>query len=652
VLCDCAGTLVESIDFDKLTDNLSALPSVTSVRRCSMFCKQSDQTKSVKDHNKSSRQVIAACSLAENGINDSLCRTVNIREHCAWIHKNKKAATDAAFEMITAAVRRLNVSEPIGTITAQLCHDVAVIGSGVSGMQAAAVLAKLGHKVTLITKDSKLGGSAGKEPHLFSYLADDSETAASLVRDAVTALVEEITANKEITTCLGTSLKTVRGRLGDFTVVTKSEIGQKTYHAGAVVLATGTQCAPAPIAPELQNYGNCVDMPGLMTIIASRRIPKRIAIVMDSAGQQSRDQYGRVLSAAELLVKQYRSTVKLYCDNVRVAATGMESLYRRTRQGGLDIVKSQIPPSISQNNGKITIASTDPAAGLETSDDFDLVVIADKIASTSDRINSDIVENLRTGPAGALQYDNVWLIPTAANKDGIFIVGGSRGNSELRESFADGLAAANDIHAILAEKEIEMPDDAATVDPDKCVACLTCLRLCPHGAISFDNDRQCAAVSPVACRRCGICASQCPAVAIQLPAFTDNQITAEIGQSPQYTVFACENSAYQAATAAGINRIEYKDKVRLIRVPCAGKVDARQILAAFEAGADKVAVIGCHPQSCRSLTGASQAKNKIEYIQAVLEKAGFDKSRLLFGSMAAMEPNKFTEYMCNGYVKE
>jgi len=232
-----------------------------------------------------------------------------------------------------------------------------------------------------------------------------------------------------------------------------------------------------------------------------------------------------------------------------------------------------------------------------------------------------------------------------ANREGIFVVGSARGNNEYRDAQADGLAAANQIHESLRNKQIEILDDAAVVDPDKCVLCLTCMRICPHGAVDIDVDNNVVSISAVACQRCGICAAQCPATAIQLPRYTDEQITAEVGDKPHIAVFACENSGYPAATAAGIDGSKYNTGIRLIRVPCAGKVDPRQVLRSLEQGAEKVMILGCRLENCQYISGSTRAAKRIERLNNALEKAGFDTKRVVFGQLASIEPSKFLEFV-------
>ena len=163
--------------------------------------------------------------------------------------------------------------------------------------------------------------------------------------------------------------------------------------------------------------------------------------------------------------------------------------------------------------------------------------------------------------------------------------------------------------------------------------------------LRIDVDKNEISISAVACQRCGICAVQCPAGAIQLPRYTDEQITAEVGDKPDIAVFACENSAYPAATAAGIDGSQYKSSVRLIRVPCAGKVDPRQVLQTLENGAKKVIILGCHLENCQYISGSTRAAKRIERMNNALEKVGLDKKRVVFGQLASMESNKFLEFV-------
>ena len=127
--------------------------------------------------------------------------------------------------------------------------------------------------------------------------------------------------------------------------------------------------------------------------------------------------------------------------------------------------------------------------------------------------------------------------------------------------------------------------------------------------------------------------------------YSDEQMAVDIGEKPLVTVFACENSALEAASAAGSSSQRYDPKVRLIRVPCAGKVAPKQVLAALEAGAEKVMILGCHQENCHYLTGSTHAARRIEHLADTLEKVGVDRNRVGFGELASMEGMKFLSYV-------
>jgi quinone-modifying oxidoreductase subunit QmoB len=272
------------------------------------------------------------------------------------------------------------------------------------------------------------------------------------------------------------------------------------------------------------------------------------------------------------------------------------------------------------------------------------VIMADTLPADNANI-LNIIEGLRPGPVGDLQADSVWLLPTKSNREGIFIVGSAPDTDEIIDGQTEGLATANEIHELLKNKKIEILNDAAVVDIDKCVLCLTCMRICPHAAISIDVENKAAFVSAVICQRCGTCAAECPVGAIQLPRYNDEQVAAELGDKPQITVFACENSAYPAASAAAISGSQWQQGIQLIRVPCAGKVDPRDVLRALESGAKKVMILGCHLENCQYLSGSRRAAKRIERLNNAMEQAGVDKGRVAFLQLASVEPHKFIEYV-------
>jgi len=648
VLCDCGQTLHDRLDFDRLQKHLTQMPEVATVKITSKFCRQNECNKVIKSLEKKQarRLVIAACDreifdknlrqvMDAQAFNEGLLWCVNIREHCSWVAKNPKEATDRAIDMLTAAVRRSKQAKPFESKKIRASQNVLVLGSGVAAMQTAAALSQLGHQVILTARSKKLGGLPAQNPKMYAYVAPDYSAAEYLVKERVDELIGLVKNDKKISVHTAASVKSVNGEFGNFTAVINSNGKEQNVTVGAIVLAVG---GPANNSDLLQ------------LVHLNRDIPKSVAIVADILGEQTRTVSAQMLSAAELLEKRFATKVTLYCHNIRVAATGLEKLYRRAREAGVVIVKYDSPPIISDKGSQKVLSIQEPIVGQEISEEFDMVIMADTPLDKDHSELITLIEGLRAGPENALQYDNVWLLPTKTNRDGIFVAGSARTNSELRDAQNDGLATASQIHELLKNKQFDVLNDAAVVDADKCVLCLTCLRICPHAAVSIDPDNKSASISLLTCKRCGICAAQCPAAAIELPRYTDAQLEADIGIEPKTqskklktVVFACENSAYPAATAAAANGSTWLKAARLIRVPCAGKVDARDILHSLESGAQKVIILACHLENCQYLAGSTRAEKRIQKLNCELEKAGVDKKQVLFKQLASVEPTKFLE---------
>jgi F420-non-reducing hydrogenase iron-sulfur subunit len=90
-------------------------------------------------------------------------------------------------------------------------------------------------------------------------------------------------------------------------------------------------------------------------------------------------------------------------------------------------------------------------------------------------------------------------------------------------------------------------------------------------------------------------------------------------------------------------RLSYPDSIRIIRLPCTGKVDVIHILRAFQKGADGVYVAGCLEGECHYLTGNLRAKKRVEYVKKLLDEIGIGGERLEMYNIAASDGPRFAE---------
>jgi len=90
--------------------------------------------------------------------------------------------------------------------------------------------------------------------------------------------------------------------------------------------------------------------------------------------------------------------------------------------------------------------------------------------------------------------------------------------------------------------------------------------------------------------------------------------------------------------------LKYPDTIRIVRVPCTGKVDVLHILRAFEKGADGVYVVGCLEGDCRFENGNLRARKRVEQAKAILNKVGIGGDRVKMFNLSSGEGPKFAEY--------
>jgi coenzyme F420-reducing hydrogenase delta subunit len=96
----------------------------------------------------------------------------------------------------------------------------------------------------------------------------------------------------------------------------------------------------------------------------------------------------------------------------------------------------------------------------------------------------------------------------------------------------------------------------------------------------------------------------------------------------QIVAFCCQYCAYAAADLAGGLRLQYPPQVKIIQIPCTGKMDVLYALQAFEKGADAVMVAGCMPGDCHFLEGNYNAKRRVERTKTLLQEIGLDAERI------------------------
>ena len=105
--------------------------------------------------------------------------------------------------------------------------------------------------------------------------------------------------------------------------------------------------------------------------------------------------------------------------------------------------------------------------------------------------------------------------------------------------------------------------------------------------------------------------------------------------------FLCNWCSYAGADLAGVSRIQYPPNVRVVRVPCSGRINPLFILKALQNGVDGVLVSGCHPGDCHYISGNLFARRKFAALKGLLEHIGIEPERVQFAWVSAAEGGRF-----------
>ncbi len=529
--------------------------------------------------------------------------------------------------------------------TIDIATDVLVIGGGYTGLKAANTIAALGYHVILADQESN---DNPKAPFLMGI--------SKQAREELSALKKTVQSDKRIEFLPETRIDQAAGVSGDFTVRLTSKGEALEKKVGAVVVATDIDSAPLNHIYGLELSDRIISLSDFEEKLTAADFKQKIgkgdltvAFLVGFAQDGNPLLMKRVMDSVFALCEAGAGeSTYVYVNDIKVAGDDLERLYKAGRDKGAIYFKLTRPPAIEQGDGAMTLTFHDPVVRSDIELSPDLVVLEE--AMTASQINTQLAEILRIdmGPMGFLQTDNVHRFPVNSNREGIYVIGSAREIETLSDAWTDAENAALQIKHLLGDGTREVPKFRAEVNREKCVTCLTCYRCCPHGAIYWDDK---AVISPVACQACGICASECPQEAIQVTGYADDEIIEKIraaladvkNGAAKILAFCCENSSLEAGRAAAMFHYPLPGGLRMIQVPCAGKVDIHYVLTALVEGADGVLILACHPGNCKSETGTTYARWRIELAYRMLEETGIDKNRLAFVTLASNMAPEFAK---------
>ena len=497
--------------------------------------------------------------------------------------------------------------------------DVLVVGAGKAGLTAAAQIAAQGYKAVVIGEKTACARCSG--------------------------CTQEMQDQGLVRIQAGTCLADLAGVAGDFRATLAKGDETATEVFGAVVVAPEYAKTPLNSAYGLTLNDKVISQTQMEALLADDAGKEKlingsgsVVAFLSGFGQEGDPEATRRVLESALAVQQLEGCKSyIYAGNVKVGAKGLERLFTQGRTQGVVCFKPKTMPDIVQEDQAVKIAITDPVVRAEVELAPDYVVVEEGTVVGDENLALAKTLRIDTDLDGFLPSNNVHRFPAKSNREGIYVA----------ETAVDAANVALQIKALIGEGVRTVAEDIAKVDDTRCVICLTCYRCCPHGAIFWQEGA--AVISPAACQGCGICASECPMDAIQLGEFTDDDLrsgitdaVADAGEaSPSIVAFCCKNSALEAAEAARMFGEELPAGFRMVKVPCAGKVDVEFIMKALVEGADGVMVAACHEGNCKAERGNIYAGWRVAEIRQRLENMGLNKDRVTFTTIASNMAGEF-----------
>jgi len=592
-VCHCGSNIGGFLDVPAVAEYAAGLPGVLHAEHNLYTCSQ-DSIQHITEQTVAlglNRVVVASCtpltheplfqdSVRQAGLNPALFQMANIRNQCSWVHSDEwDAATAKAKDLVRMAVAKAVRLEPLHKSEVAVQKAVLVVGGGVAGMTAALTLADQGFPVHLVEREGRLGGNLWNVRTLVEW--DDG----LMWRDPqvyLQHLIKRVEAHPQIRVQLRSEFLESSGFVGNFTSRLRGPEGEFELRHGATIVATGGVEYRGP------EYGYGTDprivtqqefeawlaeeragMPAVHTEERARMpavhsaegdgVPGSVAMIL-CVGPAER-YCSRICcttaikNALALKRANPEAQVTILYRDIRTYGF-KERLYQEARRQGVVFVRYDFDRKPEVKVSGCTVSGS-RLGGSETSDlepetrleltvwepvlGEELVLHPDLVVLSTPVVPPEGADGLATRLKVPVDLDgffleaHVKLRPVDFASEGVFLAGMAHYPKFLDETIVQAQAAAARAMRIVSRDVLEVGGVVAQVDAERCVGCLTCVRICPYDVpqirVEFSGVGGivgAAYIEPAQCHGCGICVSECPAKAIQLLRYRDVQVEAEV----------------------------------------------------------------------------------------------------------------------------
>ncbi|MBQ6702591.1 MAG: CoB--CoM heterodisulfide reductase iron-sulfur subunit A family protein [Clostridia bacterium] len=231
--------------------------------------------------------------------------------------------------------------------------------------------------------------------------------------------------------------------------------------------------------------------------------------------------------------------VTVFYIDVRTPGKNFDEFQRRAvEEYGVNYIKGMVG-KITPEGDKLKVRGSDLIANKQIKIDADLVVLAAAIEpdKSARPLATMLTASMDTNDFFTEAHPK--LRPVESPTAGVFLSGTCQGPKDIPETVSQAGAAASKVIGLLQKDKLVGNPCVASSDQLMCNGCSSCERVCPYGAISYEDKdfpgpnrttktRRVAVVNPAVCQGCGACTVACPSGAMDLSGFKNTQIMAEV----------------------------------------------------------------------------------------------------------------------------
>lgn len=666
-VCNCGSNIGGVVNVPEVVEYAKGLKNVAFADESKWSCSVdalAQLQKAIKDNN-INRAVVAACTPRTHeplfkrtvkgaGLNPYLLEFVSIREQSSWVHMNDpQVATEKAKDLIKMGVAKAALLEEGEEIRLPVKTDCLIIGGGVAGITAAQNLAYQGFNVTIVERETKLGGLLNR----IGEIESDGREIPS--EEIVKTKIDQIVKYPNIKVFTNTTIKDITGYIGNYKVTVQSNGTEETFDVSTVIVATGMQ-EVEPVDQFCYGVNNhVVTQLQLEGLLKENRLDNIGSVVMINCVNSMNETRGccnigcNVSIKNAITLKKRFSNAKIYILYRTLCLVKEERrIVERAKDAGIKFIRfpDDRYPEVNSDNDQLSIKVYDTLLGREFNIPADLLVLT--TAFEGDKSVDEVKGQLKvsSNAEGFFQEAHIKLGPLDFPADGVFLCGTARSPKNVKDTTEEAVGAAMRASIPMKRGYIEAEGIVADIDLNECSGCGLCVDNCPYGAIKWAAEKQPEVIKAL-CKGCGLCAADCPKNTISIVHFSDKQllamVEAALEENPAQKIvgFICHWCCHGAVDMAGVGRMQYPPNARLIRVMCSARVSAKHVLRAFELGAAGVLVGGCEFPTCHYIVGNYKAEKRMERLKKTLPKKGFDPDKLWVEWCSAADGPKFANIM-------